>query len=254
MGKHSTTPETEGSSRTCPFLASGTPGLTSESENTPFRPLAEESKTNPDLKPTAGLRNDARPATPLSPPALPQHGEARLPVPAPPSQRWKERAADGGRRARRAHPAKGPGRVVTAVARRPHRSTTAAPKPSEPRRRLSRQRRRRRPSPFPAREAPRRAARSVTASRGSTATPRRRLLRPQSHPASPAASPRSPPVPRREAAGQPRVPSGPGLATSPAPPAFRHTPRLPPGVGKPRAPFWLRVRPQAGATLRAERP
>lgn len=53
-----------------------------------------------------------------------------------------------------------------------------------------------------------------------------------SFPRSSAASPHSPPVPRREAAGQPRVLSGPGLATSPAPPAFRYTPQLPPGCGE----------------------
>lgn len=152
MGKHSTTLETEGRSRACPFLASGTPGLISESENTPFRPLAEESKTNPDLKPTVGLGNYARPVAPLSPPALPQHGEARLPVSAPPSRCGKERAADGGRRTQRAHPAAGPGRAVTAAALLP------PPRRPQPRQRLLRQRHRQRPFPFPAGIAPRRAA------------------------------------------------------------------------------------------------
>lgn len=221
MGKHSTTPETEGRSRACPFLASGTPSLISESENTPFRPLAEESKTNPDLKPTVGLGNYARPVAPLSPPALPQRGEARLPVSAPPSRCGKERAADGGRRTQKAHPTAGPGRAVTAAALLP------PPRRPQPRQRLLRQRHRQRPFPFPAGIAPRR-----TAPQESTAAPGRRLPRPQPHPAL-SAPPRPLPTAhlchggrRSGSAGRLR---GPSLATSPAPPAFRHTPRPPPG-------------------------
>lgn len=71
-----------------------------------------------------------------------------------------------------------------------------------------------------------------TAPQESTAAPGRRLPRPQPHPAL-SAPPRPLPTAhlchggrRSGSAGRLR---GPSLATSPAPPAFRHTPRPPPG-------------------------
>lgn len=134
--------------------------------------------------------------------------------------RWRHRASPARHRARH-----GPGSAAAAAAPAPGstagrraRQAEAAAAPTPP------------PAaafPVPRGRSP--APRFAAASRASPAAPRRHLPRPRPLPAPPPAPPR--PLPAAYPAhgggrpGNAGLWRGPGLATSPAPPAFRHTPR-----------------------------
>lgn len=134
--------------------------------------------------------------------------------------RWRNRASPARHRARH-----GPGSAAAApapgsTAGRRARQTEAAAAPTPP------------PAaafPVPRGRSP--APRFAAASRASPTTPRRHLPRPRPLPAPPPRTTAASPLPAAypgHGGGRPGNAGlwrGPGLATSPAPPAFRHTPR-----------------------------